>query len=132
MVGTAYRTNHQARVDWWRSQFQRQRTANLSIAEFCQRLGVSVTTFYYWRKRIDGAASSVGRQAPAQRPSQRPTTMAPNFVPVSIVEPTTGAELEIELANACVVRLRGSLSPRLLRTAIKAAGQLDGSHQGAI
>jgi hypothetical protein len=50
-------------------------------------------------------------------------------VPVSIVDPDAGTHLEIELANACVVRLLGSLSPRLLGAAIKAAGQLDGSCQ---
>ena len=128
MVGTAHRTNHQARVDWWRRQFQRQRTTNLSIAEFCQQLGVSITTFYYWRKRVTEAAPSARPPVPADRPSPCSISTAPNFVPVSIVEPVGGAELEIELANSCVVRLRGSLSPRLLRTAIKAAGQLDGSH----
>jgi len=52
-------------------------------------------------------------------------------VPVSIVHPDADTHLEIELANACVVRLRGALSPRLVRAAIAAAGSLGGSRQGA-
>ncbi len=58
------------------------------------------------------------------RISRPPTTAVAPFVPVSIVDPDAGTRLEIELANACVVRLRGPLSRRLLRAAIKAAGQL--------
>ena len=40
-------------------------------------------------------------------------------------------ELEIELTNACVVRLKGVIDPFLLQAAITAAGQIDGSHEGA-
>jgi hypothetical protein len=54
-----------------------------------------------------------------------------SFVPISIVEPTTGAELEIELNNSCMLRLKGIIDPTLLQAAITAAGQLDGSREGA-
>jgi len=40
MAGTSQKTDHQSRLDWWRGQFQRQRKANLSVAEFCRQLGV--------------------------------------------------------------------------------------------
>jgi hypothetical protein len=49
---------------------------------------------------------------------------------VSILDPDAGTQVEIELTNACVVRLRGVIDSRLLRAAIRAAGQLDGSRQG--
>jgi hypothetical protein len=58
-------------------------------------------------------------------------TTAANFAPVSILEPAAVAELEIELTNACVVRLKGAIDPPLLQAAITAAGQLDGSREGA-
>jgi len=35
-------------------------------------------------------------------------------VPLSIIAPSTGAELEIELTNACMVRLKGVIDPLLL------------------
>jgi len=40
-------------------------------------------------------------------------------------------QLEIELANACVVRLKGSVDPGLLRAAIRAAGRLGNRGRGA-
>ena len=134
MAGMRHRTGHQSRLDWWRSQFQRQQKTDLTIADFCRQLGVSVPTFYYWRRRVqEGPGTPFGR-IPVDHPSPDPTTPAAaapaHFVPVSIVDPGAGTYLEIELTNACVVRLRGTLSPRLLRAAITAAGQLDGSRQG--
>jgi hypothetical protein len=56
-------------------------------------------------------------------------TTAAHFVPLSIIKPDAGAELEIELTNACMVRLKGVIDPLLLQAAITAAGQLDGSRR---
>jgi hypothetical protein len=50
---------------------------------------------------------------------------------VSILVPTAGTQLEVELTNACVVRLKGVIDPSLLQAAIISAGQLDGSREGA-
>ena len=130
MTGMRSHTDLQSRLDWWRRQIQRQPKTNLTIADFCRQLGVSVLTFYYCKRRVGAGLwtpSEPGAEATRSRP---PTTAAASFLPVSIVDPDAGTHLEIELANACVVRLRGSLSPRLLRAAITAAGQLDGSRQG--
>ena len=52
------------------------------------------------------------------------------FLPVSIIHRSTTTELEIELVNGCVVRLKGSVDVGLLQAAIIAAGQLSGSGQG--
>jgi transposase-like protein len=134
MAETGLRTNHQSRVDWWRGQFQRQQKANLSVTELCRQLGVSVTTFYYWKKRVHEASPKSPRQVAAGYPSRRLTTSgttAASFVPISIVEPAAGTELEIELTNSCVLRLKGTIDPSLLQAAITAAGQLDGSREGA-
>lgn len=129
------RTNRQTRIDWWRGQFQRQQKANLGVTELCRQLGVSVTTFYYWRKRVHEVTPNDLGQGPDESPSRYAATTAdvaaPSFVPVSILDSSTGSQLEIELANACVVRLKGAIDPALLQAAIVAAGQLDGSHQGA-
>jgi hypothetical protein len=130
MAGTELRTSHQSRVEWWRAQFQRQRRADLNVTEFCRQLGVSVTTFYYWKKRVDETPPDARGQVPGVSRS-RHTTTAANFVPLSILDPAAGTQLEIELTNACVLRVRGVIDPLLLQAAIAAAGQLDGSRQGA-
>jgi hypothetical protein len=130
MTGMRSRTDHQSRFVWWRRQIQRQPKTKLTVADFCRQLGISVPTFYSWKRRVEaGLRASVGPVAEASlvRPPTAPT--AP-FLPVSIVDSDAGTHLEIELANACVVRLRGPLGPLLLRAAIQATGQLDGSHEG--
>jgi transposase-like protein len=135
MSGTGLRTNHQSRVDWWRKQFHRHQKANLSVAEFCRQLGVSVTTFYYWRRRVHDAArtdsSGVSVAHRSRNPIPSADSVVPNFVPVSVIDPGAGTVLEIELTNACVVRLRGVIDSPLLQAAIAAAGQLEGPCQGA-
>jgi hypothetical protein len=65
-----------------------------------------------------------------ERPST-PLTKAASFVPVSLIDRRAGTHVEIELANNCVVRLEGAIDPSMLQAAITAAGQLDGSGQGA-
>ena len=44
--------------------------------------------------------------------------------------PAAAGQLEIELANACIVRLKGAVDPELLRIAIHAAGRIDGDGRG--
>jgi len=135
MSGTGLRTDHQSRVDWWRGQFHRHQKANLSVAEFCRQLGVSVTTFYYWKRRVHDASRTDSPGVTVGHRSRNPITSAGgavlNFVPVSVLDPGAGTELEIELTNACVVRLRGVIDSPLLQAAITAAGQLEGSREGA-
>jgi hypothetical protein len=124
--------DHQSRLDWWRRQIQRQPKTHLTIADFCRQLGVSVPTFSYWKRRVQAGSHISSEPVAVASSSRPPTPRAAPFVPVSIVAPDAGTHLEIELANTCVVRLRGTLSPRLLRAAIQAAGSLGGSRQGAI
>jgi transposase-like protein len=135
MAVSKQRTIHQSRIDWWRGQFQRQHKANLSVSELCRQLDVSVTTFYYWKKRVHASTPNDLGQVPDGRrlrdPAPTAGAAAPNFVPVSILDSATVTELEIVLANASVVRLKGAIDPALLQAAIVAAGQLDGSRQGA-
>jgi AraC-like DNA-binding protein len=135
MAGTGQQADQQSRLDWWRRQIQRQRMANLTVTDFCRQLGVSVTTFYYWKKRVQGASPTALVWGAAGHPSRHLTASAgdtaANFVPVSILDPTADTQLEIELTNACMVRLRGVIDPALLQAAITAAGQLVGSGKGA-
>jgi hypothetical protein len=128
-------TSREHRREWWRRQLARQESANLSVTEFCRQLGVSITTFYYWKKRVHEAPPILSGQVPVGNSSRRLTTgvgaAASNFVPVSILEPSADTQLEIELTNACVLRLKGVIDPSLLQVAIMTAGRLDGSREGA-
>jgi transposase-like protein len=133
MVGFGPPASRKARREWWRRQIQRQHDGSLTVAEFCRRLGVSTVTFYAWKRRFRETPPAV--PLVHERPSARPVpesngASTPAFLPVSILDAGPAGQLEIELANACVVRLKGAVDPVLLRTAIRAAGQLGGEARG--
>jgi transposase-like protein len=133
MLGFGPPVNRPARREWWRRQIQRQQDGSLSIAEFCRRLGVSTVTFYAWKRRFREAApiSPLIPGRPAAKPSTANGAPAPTFLPVSMLDAGSNGQLEIELANACVVRLKGAVDPALLRIAIRAAGRLGDGGRGA-
>ena len=122
------------RQEWWRRQIQRQQDGSLSIAEFCRRLGVSTVTFYAWRRRFREAppASPLISERPAAKPSTANGAPAPAFLPVSMLDAGPDGQLEIELANACVVRLKGSRRSRdCCGSPSDAAGRLGDHGRGA-
>jgi hypothetical protein len=127
-------TNRQERLKWWRLQFARRQSSNLTITEFCGQLGVTVSAFYYWRNRLQEVPRNPHLPVPLRNPACHlpapADTPRADFVPVSIIDPTADNQLEIELTNDCVVRLRGAIGPALLQAAITATGQLGGSRLG--
>jgi len=133
MLGFGPPADRRARQEWWRRQIQRQQDGSLSIAEFCRRLGVSTVTFYAWRRRFREAppAAPLIADRPAAKLPAANGAPTPAFLPVSVLDSASHGQLEIALANACVVRLTGNVDPGLLRIAIRAAGRLgDGARGG--
>src|SRR3954454_6511639 len=133
MIGFGPPADRKARRQWWRRQVERQEQSRVTVAEFCRRLGVSTVSFYAWKRRF--------REAPTasplvpERPSALPLLEAnnastPAFLPVSILDACPAGQLEIELANACIVRLKGTVDPELLRIAIRAAARLGSDGRG--
>src|SRR5262249_27656378 len=107
MVGFGPPASRQARRRCWRRQIQRQMEGSLTVAEFCRRLGVSTVTFYAWKRRFREAPPAL--PLVPDRASARPMPEArgaspPASLPVSILHAGPAGQLEIELANACVVR----------------------------
>jgi transposase-like protein len=133
MIAIGRPRDRQRRRDWWRRQIERQRNGNATVADFCRQLGVSEQSFYHWKRRLHETPSAASPHLSARRAAPRSASAgiaAPAFVPVSIREPAAEPGLEIELANACVVRLHGTVDAKLLRTAIRAAGQLGATAEG--
>ena len=133
MVGFGPPASRQARREWWRRQIQRQKVGSLTVAKFCRRLGVSTVTFYAWKRRLREAspASPLHAERSPARPMHEADGAATHpFLPVSILDAGAAGQLEIELANACVVRLKGTVDPELLRIAIRAAGRHGGDRRG--
>ena len=118
---------------WWRRQ--------ISVS----KMAASPSPSSPPTRRQRGDASPPGNAASARhhqplpwflsRSSARPRSEAngastPAFLPVSILNAGAAGQPEIELANACVVRLKGAVDPKLLRIAIRAAGRLGGHGRG--
>jgi transposase-like protein len=120
--------NRQARLEWWRRQIQRQKDGNLTVAEFCRRLGVSTVTFYAWKRRFRETSDSSPLRSETSTPARDGT---PTFLPVSVLDTGPAGHLEIALSNSCILRLTGAVDPELLRTAIRAAGQVGCGERGA-
>ena len=133
MVGFGLPASRSARREWWRRQIQRRKGGGLSVAGLWRHFGVSTVTFYTWKRRFREAPPAVPL-AP-ERPAARPMPEAngastPAFLPVSILDAGATGQLEIELANVCIVRLNGAVDPELLRIGIRAAGRLGGEGRG--
>jgi hypothetical protein len=135
MLGFGPPADRQARREWWRRQIQRQQQSQMTVAEFCRRHGIHPVTFYAWKRRFQDEAAIPAASCPRPQPQAKPLTRGiPSagaaFVPVSILDTSTGGLLEIDCGNACTVRLKGTVDPKLLRVAIRAAGRLGGTLPG--
>jgi hypothetical protein len=90
-------------------------------------------TFDAWKRRFREAPTALSLDP--ERSSARPMSevngaSTPAFLPGSILDAGPAGQLEIELANACVVRLKGAVDPTLLRAASRAAGRIGCTRQG--
>jgi hypothetical protein len=113
----------------WRDRLARQATSGLTVAEFCRREGVSVPSWYHWRKRlgVKAQASSANGRSRRSRPSRKPrarkpasdppgaaglargsdslSVEGPGFVPVSLPASPSSPWIELILADGSVIRL---------------------------
>ncbi len=131
MHGSRPQISRGQRRNWWARQVARQQATNVPVLTFCRQLGVPTSTFYDWKRRFAQARATRSQAERLTRPSPRPigreqaSTVAASFVPVSIKNPAPVTQLEIELTNACVVRVKGAIDRSLLEAAIAAAAKLD-------
>jgi len=118
----------------WRSRLQRFSQLGLTVAEFCHWEGVSVATFYNWRRKCDANPEGRERETKVTDPPQFAKTP---FLPVRLTSagtsrstPTltewsvsTSARMEILLPNG--VRILVSASDMTtMQQAIMAAGRI--------
>lgn len=101
------RASDPAKAAQWRGRLKRFGSANVSVARFCRREGVSVASFYHWRRKL---AVEADLQPPARRTA--PTACA--FQPVTVVVPISpaiavhlpgGTRLEVPSSDLKVLRV---------------------------
>jgi transposase len=95
----------------WRERLDRFERSGVTVQAFCRREGVSVPSYYQWRRKLRDRAV---KPAPV------------SFLPISLAtRGLIGGEerVEIELPSGSIVRLSG-VDADTLRVAIEAAGTL--------
>ena len=86
------RSSDPTKVAAWRGRFRRFARSGLAVARFCAKEGVSVASFYYWRKKL----GPQGRPQPVSECNDafQQVTVVPTAVGVSIRLPG-GAQIEV-------------------------------------
>ena len=122
----------------WRERIEWQPWSGLTVAECCEEAGVSVASFYRWKKLLTEP------QAPRRLRSTRRTEVqasgrkkrASRFVPIVQRDSSTsprplqsiasdhGSSMRIELPNGVVIHVAGDLDGQRLGDVIIAAGQI--------
>jgi hypothetical protein len=81
----------------------RFRRGTLTVVEFCRREGVSVPSFYAWRKRLEPAVEPKSRGERSRSAlSRQPEHASRLFVPVNV---PSSPVAEIEFPNGVRVRV---------------------------
>ncbi len=103
----------------WRGRMTRFRRGTLTVVEFCRREGVSVPSFYAWRKRLEPAVEpkSRGEQSRSALP-RKPKDAARLFVPVNV---SSSPVAEIEFPNGVRIRVPAT-NVEAIRAAVLAGG----------
>ena len=132
----------------WRERIEWQQWSGLTVAECCEEAGVSVASFYRWKKLLTDDQSAVADERP--RSERRMEVQASGrkkrasqFVPIvqrhsstSPVPPQSfalnhGSSMRIELPNGVIIHVAADLDGQRLGDVIIAAGQIQGVRAGA-
>ena len=99
------------RVAYWGDLIERRRQSDLSVARFCEQVGVSSASFYDWQRKLRERITT-----PTDSPQTPRAESA--FVPVRIVAdpvpPATGV-IEIEMPGALRLRVPPDCDHGVLR-----------------
>ena len=101
-----------ARRELWRRRLREFDRSTATVADFCDRAGVSTAAFYQWRRKLADAASPEGLA------KSSPAAASLNFLPVEIMGPRNGEVVEVLLPNGIRV-LVPSRDYEAIRTVLK-------------
>ena len=106
----------------WQQRLQRYQTTEMNLDVFCLQEGVSRSTFYRWKQRLDDDLMATSPEPPEADSAehQRPESNEPLFLPISL----KSSRVEIELPNGGVVRLPGDVSKDVLVAVVRVVGSL--------
>lgn len=102
----------------WQQRLERFQTSESGLDVFCLQEGVSRSTFYRWKRRLDNGVPKA-LQTDAAEPEPNGSTDA-LFLPISLKK----SRVEIELPNGGMVRLPADVSQGVLVAVVRVVGSL--------
>jgi hypothetical protein len=102
----------------WERRLERYQSHEVNLDVFCLQEGVSRSTFYRWKRRLDNGIPET-LQADVAEPEQNGLTDT-LFLPISLKK----SRIEIELPNGGVVRLPADVSRGVLAAVVRVVGSL--------
>lgn len=106
MAGSIGTEQARAKAEQWRERIAEQQRSGLSIKQFCTERGLTLWSFYDWRKRLREAGPV--RFALVERRSQRAPSSGSN------------ADLEVVFATGERLQIRAGVDAATLRTVVEA------------
>jgi len=93
------RTTSSTKVRLWQERFKQLKNSQLSVQMFCQSVGCSAPTLYYWKRKLETLADSTAKTSKslAAPPS-------PAFVPVLVRDSSSNQAL-VTLCNGTTIEL---------------------------
>jgi len=126
----------------WRERIEWQPWSGLTVAECCEEAGVSVASFYRWKKLLtepqgprrlrSTRCTEMQASSPVKRASQfvpivqRDSSASPG--PPQSITSSHGSSMQIELPNGVVIDVARDLDGQRLGDVIIAAGQIHSIH----
>lgn len=102
----------------WQRRLERYQAHEVNLDLFCLQEGVSRSTFYRWKRRLDNGIPEA-LQADSAEPEQNASNES-LFLPISLKK----SRVEIELPNGGVVRLPADVGPGVLTAVVRVVGSL--------
>ena len=102
----------------WKGRLERFQTSAESLGMFCLQEGVSRSTFYRWKRRLDDGIPESMEGDPVD--SHHVGLTESLFQPISL----KSARVEIELPNGGVLRLPSDISKEMLVAVTRVVGSL--------
>ena len=110
----------------WQQRLRRFEQGHVTVAAFCQAEGVSVPSFYQWRRILCRSAGDADMRSPPTPSFGRSSAVGKQaFVPVEVIRATA---VEIHLPNGARLMIPAG-DGAALETAVAAVGRLPRSKE---
>lgn len=119
-------------ADIWRERLRRFDRGGMTVSRFCDDEGVSVASFYVWRRRLRRGANRSDVPAAGQA-SGGPALFMPVALPAGSLAPASSSpadDVRIDLADGVVIHLPLAVEEPVLRMCLRAARDVTRSREG--